>query len=273
MAKYCELARFLDMEQNQAFARSGMARIELKSVKERLFRALDRTSNTFPTVSVIIPAHNEGNYLGATLDALNRQRYPGMEIVVVANGCTDNTAEVAQGKCHRLVTLTEKGLGVSRNLGARLASGELLVFLDADTILEPGGLWTIAQEFSHRNAGGTLRGEPDSRRFAYRLLYWTKNFIHRFVVRNGSSGVILCWKKHFMRVGGFDERMELRENSELIRRLKRFGTYKYIGTTTATTSMRRYDRRGMRRMVWLWVRLWALSLFSDIRNRKYETVR
>jgi len=56
-----------------------------------------------------------------------------------------------------------------------------------------------------------------------------KYLSHRFVVRNGSSGVIICWKKHFTSVGGFDERLELRENSELIRRLKRFGGYRYIG--------------------------------------------
>lgn len=260
------------MEQDQALARAGIGRLEFKRVKERL-RSLERTSKAFPTISIIIPAHNEGKYVGATLEALNRQRYPAMEIVVVANGCTDNTAEVAQDKCHRLVTLSEKGLGVARNLGARLATGDLLVFLDADTILKPDGLKIIAQQFTERDAGGTLKGEPDTGRFSYRLIYWLKNFFHRFVVRNGSSGVIICWKKHFVSVGGFDERLELRENSELIRRLKRFGGYKYIGKTTATTSMRRYDQRGVRRMVWLWIKLWTLSLFTDLSNRKYESVR
>ena len=195
------------------------------------------------------------------------------EIVVVANGCTDRTAEAAHGKCHRLVTLSQKGLGMSRNLGARMATGELLVFLDADTILEPDALRIIAEQFTERDAGGTLRGQPDSNRFAYRLIYWLKNFIHRYVVHNGSSGVIICWKKHFTRVGGFDERLELRENSELVRRLKRFGGYKYIGATTATTSMRRFERRGVGKIVWLWTRLWFLSLFCDLSHRKHETVR
>jgi hypothetical protein len=74
-------------------------------------------------------------------------------------------------------------------------------------------------------------------------------------------------------VGGFDERLELRENSELIRRLKRFGGYKYIADTAATTSMRRYDRRGVWPIVRLWIKLWFLSLFSDLSHRKYESVR
>jgi glycosyltransferase involved in cell wall biosynthesis len=261
------------MEQNQVLARTGVARMEWKRIKQRLLWPLDRTPKKFPAISVIVPAHNEEDYLGATLDALNRQDYPAREIVVVANGCTDRTAEVAREKCDRLATLSRKGLGVARNLGARMATGELLVFLDADTILEPGALRIIAEQFTGRDAGGTLKGQPDSGRFAYRLIYWLKNFIHRFVVRNGSSGVIICWKKQFASVGGFDERLELRENSELIRRLKRFGGYKYIGTTAAVTSMRRYDRRGVKHIVWLWIKLWFLSLFSDLRNRKYESVR
>jgi glycosyltransferase involved in cell wall biosynthesis len=261
------------MEQNQALARAGVGRIELKRVKERLLRSFTRTSRTFPTISIIVPAHNEEDYIGATLDALNRQDYPACEIVVVANGCTDRTAELAQEKCHRLVTLSEKGLGPARNFGGRVATGDLLIFLDADTILEPDALRIIAEQFTTRDAGGTLKGQPDSGRFAYRLIYGLKNFIHRFVVRNGSSGVIICWREQFASVGGFDERLELRENSELIRRLKRFGGYKYIGITTATTSMRRYDRRGVWPIVWLWIKLWFLSLFSDLSHRKYESVR
>jgi len=261
------------MEPNQVLARSGLARMELKRLKGRILRSLERAARKFPTISVIIPAHNEEDYIGATLDALNHQDYPNCEIVVVANGCADRTAEVARKKCQRVVTLEEKGLGPSRNMGAGMATGELLVFLDADTILERHALRTIAEQFTERDAGGTLKGQPDSNRFAYRLIYWLKNFIHRFVVRNGSSGVIICWKNQFASVGGFDERLELRENSELIRRLKRFGGYKYIGTTAATTSMRRYDRRGVKHIVWLWIKLWFLSLFSDLRHRKYESVR
>lgn len=262
------------MEQNQVLARTRLARAESKQPAGRGIQPLKTNPNHVLTIiSVIIPAHNEQDYLGATLDALNRQDYPEYEIVVVANGCTDATVEAAQEKCHRLVTLSQKSLGVARNLGARMAAGDLLVFLDADTVLEPCALRIIAEEFTVRDAGGTLKGQPDASRFAYRLIYWLKNFIHRFVVHNGSSGVILCWKKDFARVGGFDERLELRENSELIRRLKRFGRYKFIGKTIATTSMRRYERRGVKHIVWLWIKLWFFSLFGDLRNRKYEPVR
>src|SRR5436309_2760111 len=105
-------------------------------------------------ISIIIPAHNEESYLGRTLEALTHQNYPWFEVIVVANGCSDQTAEVARGKCHRLIVLSQKSLGVARNLGARLAKGQLLLFLDADTTLEPMALRMIAEDFSHEDAAG-----------------------------------------------------------------------------------------------------------------------
>lgn len=228
---------------------------------------------TVPRISIVIPAHNEERYLGATLAALQRQNYHWFEVLVVANGCQDRTAETAQGRCHRLVVLSQKSLGVARNLGARLARGELLVFLDADTTLEPMALRRIAEAFTTRAAAGTIRGRPQGGRLAHRCLYGLKNFVHRWSLHCGSSGIILCWKEHFMQAGGFDEGLEVCENSELIKRLKRFGKYKYIEDISATTSMRRYEQRGLMRVVWLWCRLWAQSLLGDLHQRHYEAVR
>jgi glycosyltransferase involved in cell wall biosynthesis len=224
-------------------------------------------------ISVIVPAHNEEGYLAKTLEALQKQDYGCFEVVVVANGCTDQTVEEARGRCNRLIVLSQKTLGISRNLGARMARGELLVFLDADTILEPTALRTIARNFSRNCAAGTIKGKPDFERFKYRLIYGMKNCVHRLALHPGSSGVILCWKKHFMKIGGFDESLQMRENSELMRRLMRFGRYKYIGNCAATTSMRRYDQKGCGRIVRLWLKLWFQSFFIDLRNRQYETVR
>src|SRR5215467_11917990 len=114
-----------------------------------------RSASPARMISVIIPAHNEERYLGATLEALQQQDYSWFEVVVV-NGCTDATADVARGHCHRLIVLSQKSLGVSRNLGARMAKGEILVFLDADTLLSPSALKTIARQFAPEHAAGTI---------------------------------------------------------------------------------------------------------------------
>lgn len=224
-------------------------------------------------ISVIIPAHNEAKYLLRTLESLRRQNYRWFEVIVVANGCSDGTAEIARGRCQRLIVLSQKNLGIARNLGARMAKGELLLFLDADTTLEPMALRRIAEDFTENDSAGTIRGRPDADELRYKLLYWLKNTVHRLALHPGSSGVIVCWKEHFMRVGGFDEDLAVRENSHLTRRLGRLGKYKYIGDVSAMTSMRRFERRGFRRVAWLWIKVWLQSVFGDLRQRQYEPVR
>jgi glycosyltransferase involved in cell wall biosynthesis len=223
-----------------------------------------------PFISIVIPAHNEAEFLPQTLEALKKQTYRNHETIVVTNGCTDGTADAVRGKCDQLFELPERGLGPARNLGAQNARGELLLFLDADTILEPNGLQTIARKFKRHHSAGTLRGIPDYDKASYKLIYLLKNFVHKTHAHHGSSGVILCWKDHFEAVGGFDNELYLRENSDLMKKLRQFGSYTYIQATPAITSMRRYEKTGTSEMVLLWLKVWVLSNFSDIRNQTYE---
>lgn len=233
-----------------------------------LFPAKERSKPPF--ISIVIPAHNEEEFLPGTLDALRKQTYRDFETIVVTNGCTDRTAAVVRGKCTQLHELEERGLGPARNLGAAKARGSLLMFLDADTILEPTALHTISRKFKRHHSAGTLRGMPDSAKSSYKLIYLMKNFVHKTHAHHGSSGVILCWKDHFDAVGGFDNELYLRENSDLMKKLRQFGSYRYISDTPAITSMRRYEKTGTSEMVLLWLKVWVLSNFSDIRNQTYE---
>lgn len=226
-----------------------------------------------PLISIIIPAHNEQDYIRPTLEAAGRQTFGDYETLVVANGCTDQTVNVAREFCDRLIVMPERGLSRARNLGARAACGKILVFLDADTLLEPHTLEVIAQRFTPRDAAGTLKGCPDTSRPSYLLMYAVKNFQHRWRLHEGSSGVILCWREHFLASGGFDETLHVTENSELISRLRAYGNYTFISESAVTTSMRRYENGGLFRMICLWVKLWGRSLFRDLRHHRYEAVR
>lgn len=226
-----------------------------------------------PVISIIIPAHNEEKYLGDTLRSLRAQTYPYFEVIVVANGCTDGTVDVARPHCDRVIDLPERGLGKARNTGAAKARGELLVFLDADTSLERHALEEIATQLSPQHSSATLKGRPDRRKLSYSLLYVFKNLLHRFALHCGSSGVICCWRDQFKGVAGFDEALNVRENSDLIRRLARFGPYRFIGRAAAVTSMRRYERVGAARGAWEWLKIWAQSLTSDLHHRSYEAIR
>lgn len=221
-------------------------------------------------ISVVIPARNEEEFLPATIDALNAQSYRNFEILVVANGCNDRTAEVAREAGCRVFELGDRGLGAARNLGGREARGQILLFLDADTLLPKGTLKTIAAKFKRCHSCGTLWGEPDSRKLSYKLIYAGKNLIHGLHLHCGSSGVILCWRDDFLKIGGFDESLYLRENSHLMKRLLRFGRYCFIARTPCITSMRRYESNGAGEMVRLWLKVWWRSIVSDISHATYE---
>ena len=98
------------------------------------------------TLSVIIPAYNRAELLPRTLQSVLTQTCPPEQIIVVDDGSTDNTAEVAQSFSKvQVVSQPNAGLGAARNAGAAVAKGEALLFLDSDDLLAPTALETLAQ--------------------------------------------------------------------------------------------------------------------------------
>ena len=79
-------------------------------------------------ISVVIPAYNEEKYLEKTLNRLPKN----LELIVVCNGCTDKTAQIAK-KYAKVISISDKNVSKARNLGAKNSSGKILIFLDADT--------------------------------------------------------------------------------------------------------------------------------------------
>ncbi|GAB3530109.1 hypothetical protein GCM10027443_10300 [Pontibacter brevis] len=94
-----------------------------------------------PLVSVIIPCYNHGGYLQDAFESIWNQKYPATEVIVVDDGSTDNTKEVAE-KAEGVTYIYQKnqGLSAARNTGVRHSKGEMLVFLDADDWLLPDAL-------------------------------------------------------------------------------------------------------------------------------------
>lgn len=99
-----------------------------------------------PLISVIIPCYNQGHFLGEAINSALSQTHPNIEIIVVDDGSTDNTAEVAASYGVRCVRQENQGLGPARNSGLREARGNYLVFLDADDRLHPRAIETSLKE-------------------------------------------------------------------------------------------------------------------------------
>lgn len=93
-----------------------------------------------PTVSVVVPARNEAEYLPATLASLEEQRLDAYEVVVVDGDSEDATPDIAADWGARLIDGPGEGIGAGRDLGAQHARGDWLAFVDADTEVAPAYL-------------------------------------------------------------------------------------------------------------------------------------
>lgn len=93
------------------------------------------------TLSVIIPAHQADKYIAQAVDSVRRQGWTGKtEIIVIDDGSTDNTVQVAQALGVRLLQKPQGGAASARNAGLRIAAGDLILLLDADDVLNDGAL-------------------------------------------------------------------------------------------------------------------------------------
>jgi glycosyltransferase involved in cell wall biosynthesis len=91
--------------------------------------------------SVVIPAHNAARTLAASLESVMRQLLPALEVIVVDDGSTDNTAEVARGFTSvRVIAQRNGGPGPACNTGVAVARGDVLSFLDADDLWTPSAM-------------------------------------------------------------------------------------------------------------------------------------
>ncbi len=103
-------------------------------------------------VSIIIPTYNRANYLAAALRSVVQQEYPDLEIIVIDDGSTDNTRQVVEAYAGdgRLTYVYQNNSGkpsIARNHGLRIATGELICFLDSDDLLHPGSVSTRVAAF------------------------------------------------------------------------------------------------------------------------------
>jgi glycosyltransferase involved in cell wall biosynthesis len=117
-----------------------------------------------PLVSVLIPCFNAGAFIGETLESVLRQTWPSIEIVIVDDGSTDNSAEVIAEFARASVTVVtqaNKGAAAARNHAFERCSGDFIQFLDADDVLSPAKLEVqLARLFDHPNAVAAAPWEP-----------------------------------------------------------------------------------------------------------------
>jgi GT2 family glycosyltransferase len=113
----------------------------------------------WPRVSVVVCTFNGGRTLSATLEGIERLEYPELEVIVVDDGSTDDTAAIAARFHARLIRTPNGGLGSARNVGAANATGEIVAYLDDDAWPDPHWVQYLVDTFAR--TGSAAVGGPN----------------------------------------------------------------------------------------------------------------
>jgi len=189
------------------------------------------------TVSIVIPALNEEAALPLALASVRRQRGP-VEVIVADGGSSDRTAEVAQDWGARVVE-APRGRARQMNAAAASASGEILLFLHADTLLPDGALDRVRDALAEAPAG-CFRLRFDRPTPVLRL--WTLPIWMRWHRLAFGDRALFVWRDVFERVGGFPDQ-PIFEDLDMVRRLRREGRFVFL-REAVTTSARRFRAGG-----------------------------
>lgn len=208
-------------------------------------------------VSVIIPAYNEAGSIAETLRCILAQTYPDLEVIVVDNNSTDDTAAIARSFQVKVVSETRKGTMWACERGRREASGDIIVRMDADCRPCPEWIARGVRRFA-RNDISAVSGPYDyydapwyfrlSSNIAQRWLYPSVQYVLRYSGRGG----IMVGGNSFMRAatlanaGGFNTDLVFYgDDMDTARRMSSGGIVYFDRNLIMPTSARRFSREGV----------------------------
>ncbi len=206
-------------------------------------------------LSIVVPTLNEADGILGHLAPLQPLRRRGTEIIVVDGGSTDGTPELAAPWADVCVS-AHRGRAAQMNAGARLARGDVLLFLHADTRLPDSADALIAKAMSdQRRAWGRFDVAIGATHPLLRVVAWSMNWRSRLTGIATGDQAMFVRRRDFEEAGGFPD-LPLMEDIALSRVLKSIGRPRCL-RERAVTSGRRWERRGVLSTVFLMWRLRA----------------
>lgn len=190
-------------------------------------------------ISVIIPALNEAKNILSCLHSVKNQQGE-IEVLVVDGGSMDGTVDIARPRAR--VIESERGRAVQMNSGANHCTGEVLLFLHADSQLPPEGLLQVERVLANPSiVGGTFMLRFDSPGFLLRMITFFTRFKFRYF-HYGDQGIFVR-RSIFEQLKGFEE-IPFMEDVDFLRRLRKTGQLALL-KQPVTTSARRFLEHGI----------------------------
>jgi len=224
-------------------------------------------------LSIIIPTYNEEKYLPILLKSIKKQTFKDYEIIVADANSKDKTKRIAKKfNCK----ITKGGLpAAGRNNGAKIAKGNILLFIDADCIIKSNFLKNALNEIESRKldvAGCYVW--PLSKKLSDNIIFSLYNFwiyLSQVVNPHASAHGIFCKKNIHNKLKGFDETIKIDEDMNYVKRGSKHGKFKLLKSAKTYTSIRRFEVEGRLNLSlkYLVSGMYRL-IFGEIRNNIFN---
>lgn len=222
-------------------------------------------------ISIVIPTLDEEAIIRGTIRSV-RERSAGYlrEIIVADAGSNDSTEQIARDEKVTVVTCSKKGRARQMNTGAGAAASKILFFLHADSVPPPDFDRSIIRAVEAGNVAGCFQLSFDDSHPLLKCYGWFTQFdIDAF--RFGDQGLFIT-KAAFKGVGGFDDRLILMEDNEIVRRIRQHYSFKVLNGRVVT-SARKYRENGILRLQLIYFLIYVLyhmGFSQDLLVRVYK---
>ncbi len=219
-----------------------------------------------PLVSIIIPTYCEEENIEQCLKSTGKQKFEKgkIEVIVVDSNSPDNTKTIAKKYADKVINIKDRGVSKARNVGAQRAKGEILLFLDADTLLDPRFIAEMYESFADSNVvcvSGSVGGLERLgiigdlfKFFHYSLMNTVAALTAHFGFPSFPTVCCACRKSVFHGIGGFDEGLAIAEDLVFSRRMGKIGKCLVNKGAKAYTSLRRVKKNGRMKNYWIYFR-------------------
>lgn len=230
-----------------------------------------------PFFSIIIPTLNEEFFLPRLLNDINKQKEKNFEVIIVDGCSTDNTKKIALSYKKHFYQINRNNVSTQRNFGAAKAAGKYLVFLDADIRIKKSFLQNTYKNIIKKKGLIFIpylipeRGDEE-----YKPIFDLSNMFVEFSQNLNSKfslgGSMIIEANLFKLIGGFDEKLHVSEDHEIIQRAHSWGVNpKFMNNVPITFSLRRMKKEGQLRLLYKYLLSAAHRLFiGEIKKKIFD---
>ena len=228
-------------------------------------------------LSIVIPTLNEEKFLPYLIQSIKKQNYSDYEIIVSDGYSNDDTIKIAKKHGCKVVLSNKRHPSHQRNKGAKVASGDTILFLDADTRMPDSFLSKVIKEFQDRKLiGGGFYIKIEKKKIKYYIL---TNFLNNLFkisqnIMPTNIGIALIVKKNIhYQVNGFDESIYIGEDYDYSKKIFKAGKFRMLESSYIKYSPRRLEKEGFCTVIFKWLKASLYFIFiGPIRKKivKYD---